>query len=110
MEKGATSLNADLSDAGNSQNTTVGSSTGLASTWESMKTGFQSFKSNIGAKKFLHLRQVQDTKHSRVSSSESLDEIFQRLKQPTIDNRSYVHDDDDYDDHAMDGRNPGTTR
>ncbi|PSS26197.1 LMBR1 domain-containing protein 2 A like [Actinidia chinensis var. chinensis] len=110
MEKGASSLNTDLSDAGNSQNTTVGSSTGLASTWESMKTGFQSFKSNIGAKKFLALRQVQDTKHFRVSSSESLDEIFHRLKQPTTDNRSYGHDDDDYDDHDMDGRKPGTTR
>ncbi|XP_057495768.1 uncharacterized protein LOC130780780 [Actinidia eriantha] len=110
MEKGASSLNTDLSDAGNSQNTTVGSSTGLASTWESMKTGFQSFKSNIGAKKFLPLRQVQDTKHFRVSSSESLDEIFHRLKQPTTDHRSYGHDDDDYDDHAMDGRKPGTTR
>ncbi|KAF8377331.1 hypothetical protein HHK36_030708 [Tetracentron sinense] len=69
-----------------SSNTTGGPSSGLASRWESMKTGFQSFKSNIGTKKFLPLRNVQETKLvSRVSSSDSLDEIFQRLKRQTGD-------------------------
>eukprot|EP00262_Sarcandra_glabra_P002772 TRINITY_DN13167_c0_g2_i1.p1 TRINITY_DN13167_c0_g2~~TRINITY_DN13167_c0_g2_i1.p1 ORF type:complete len:592 (-),score=99.56 TRINITY_DN13167_c0_g2_i1:326-1990(-) len=76
-----------------------GSSSGLASTWASMKSGFQSFKVNIGAKRFLPLRQVQETSlSSRASSSESLDEIFQRLKHrsPNKDqNGDYIDDDDD---------------
>ncbi|KAL7001887.1 hypothetical protein U1Q18_003033 [Sarracenia purpurea var. burkii] len=100
--------------SGDSENNTlaVGPSSGIVSTWESMKTGLQNLKSNIGAKKFLPLRQVQDTNttHSRVSSSESLDEIFQRLKQPALDNRRYGGDDDDYDEHAMNVRKPGPTR
>jgi len=109
-EKSRAAFNANVSDAGNSQNTPVGPSSGIASTWQSMKSGFQNIKSNIGAKKFLPLRQVEDTKHSRVSSSESLDEIFQRLKQPAVESRTYIDDDDDYDEHAMDVRKPGPTR
>lgn len=87
-----------LLDAGNSSpaNTTGGPSSGLASTWESMKTGFQSFKANVGAKKFIPLRQIQETKLvSRVSSSESLDEIFQRLKRPSANHKSYSDEDED---------------
>ncbi|XP_041004718.1 LMBR1 domain-containing protein 2 homolog A isoform X2 [Juglans microcarpa x Juglans regia] len=87
-----------LLDSGNSSsvNTTGGPSSGLASTWESMKTGFQSFKANVGAKKFLPLRQIQETKLvSRVSSSESLDEIFQRLKRPSANHKSYSDEDED---------------
>ncbi|KZV50199.1 hypothetical protein F511_26059 [Dorcoceras hygrometricum] len=57
-------------------------SAGIASTWESMKTGFRSLKSNIEARRFIPLRQTHDSKHSIVSSSESLDEIFERLKFP----------------------------
>ncbi|XP_052205972.1 uncharacterized protein LOC127810495 isoform X2 [Diospyros lotus] len=94
------------SSAGNFQNTMVG-----PSTWESMKMGFQNFKSNIGAKKFLPLRQVQDTHphQSPATSSESLDEIFQRLNRPTLEHGEY--DGDDYDnDQAMDVRNPGIRR
>ncbi|WCJ31934.1 LMBR1-like membrane protein [Euphorbia peplus] len=71
--------------------TTGGPSSGLSSKWESMKNGFQSFKTNIGAKKFLPLRQIQETKLvSHSSSSESLDEIFQRLKKssPKPENNS----------------------
>ncbi|PSS21491.1 LMBR1 domain-containing protein 2 A like [Actinidia chinensis var. chinensis] len=57
-------------------------SSGLASTWASVKSGFQSFK----AKKFLPLGQFQDNRFfSRVSSSESLDDIFQRLKRPGLE-------------------------
>lgn len=69
---------------------------GIASTWASMKTGIQGFKANFGAKKFLPLRQVQEsTLHERDSSSESLDEIFQRLKQKPKSDRT---DDFDFDD------------
>uniref|UniRef100_A0A5B7APM4 Putative LMBR1-like membrane protein isoform 2 n=1 Tax=Davidia involucrata TaxID=16924 RepID=A0A5B7APM4_DAVIN len=111
MEMSTAPSTASLSDAGNSQNVAAGPSSGLVSTWESMKTGIKNLKSNIEAKKFLPLRQVQDTKHTRVSSSESLDEIFQRLKRPTVDHRNYVNDDDDdLDNHAMDIRKPGPTR
>ncbi|KAA8536432.1 hypothetical protein F0562_028910 [Nyssa sinensis] len=94
---------ASLSDAGAS----AGPSSGLVSTWESMKAGIKNLKSNIGAKKFLPLQQVQDTTHTRVSSSESLDEIFQRLKRPTVDHTNYIVDDDDLD-HSMDIRNHPT--
>lgn len=81
-----------------SKNTTrMGPPSGVAMTWESMKNGFQKFKSNIEAKKFLPLRQVQqDAKHSRGSSSESLDEIFERLKRP-MDHRNFDEDEDDED-------------
>ncbi|KAG5548480.1 hypothetical protein RHGRI_013982 [Rhododendron griersonianum] len=111
-EKSRATFDANVSDTGNSQTTPVGPSSGIASTWQSMKSGFQNIKSNIGAKKFLPLRQVEDTKHSRVSSSESLDEIFQRLKQPAVENRAYVDDDnnDDYDEHAMDVKKPVPVR
>ncbi|XP_073125544.1 uncharacterized protein [Henckelia pumila] len=68
-------------------------SAGIASTWESLKTGFRSLKSNIEAKRFIPLRQVQDS-HDSVSSSESLDEIFERLKLPTVDHANYGSDDD----------------
>ncbi|XP_043692297.1 LMBR1 domain-containing protein 2 homolog isoform X2 [Telopea speciosissima] len=99
-----------LLDAANSQNRSVntasGPSSGLASTWESVRTGFQNLKSNIGSKKFLPLRQVQETKLiSHDSSSESLDEIFQRLKQPTLDQGDNI-----YEDNNMEVRHSGPTR
>ncbi|KHN44358.1 LMBR1 domain-containing protein 2 like A [Glycine soja] len=77
----------------NSSNSSGGPSSGLTSTWQSMKTGFQSFKTNIGAKKFLPLRQIQENKGPSDSSSESLDDIFQRLKRPTL-HQSIYNDDD----------------
>lgn len=71
-------------DDGESSNTNEKTTSGLASKWESMKMGFQNFKANIGTKKFLPLPQVQETKTlSRHDSSQSLDEIFQRLKRPS---------------------------
>ncbi|KAK4759518.1 hypothetical protein SAY87_022649 [Trapa incisa] len=76
---------------------------GISSRWASMKNGFQTFKANIGARKFLPLHQNQETDlGSRVSSHESLDEIFQRLKQPSVDNDSYADEvvDDDDDDRS----------
>ncbi|THG08314.1 hypothetical protein TEA_019978 [Camellia sinensis var. sinensis] len=101
------SFNATFPDAGSSQNTTAGPSSRLSSTWESMKTGLQNLKSNMGAKKFLPLREIQDTKHSLVSSSESLDDIFQRLNQPNMNHRSYGGGDDyddELDDHSINVR------
>jgi hypothetical protein len=104
VEKNVTSSTADSS---NLQNVTTVSSSRIASKWEAVKNGFQNFKSNIDAKRFIHLRQIQETKLvSNVSSSESLDEIFQRLKQPTINHRDYSDDDDDdyLHDHGLDIR------
>lgn len=77
----------------NSKSSAGAPSSGLASTWQTMKTGFQSFKSNIGAKKFLPIRQIQENAVSRVSSSESLDDIFQRLKRPSLDQVTYNDED-----------------
>lgn len=85
-------------------------SPGIASTWESMKIGFHNFKSRIEAKKFIPLRQVQDTQHSRVSSSESLDEIFERINRPTAHHTSYGGDDDHDDDIVMAIKRPGQSR
>ncbi|CAI9109544.1 OLC1v1009382C1 [Oldenlandia corymbosa var. corymbosa] len=69
---------------------------GLASRWASMKAGFQTFKTNMEAKRFMPLRQVQDTPIlSRGSSSESLDEIFQRLKRPSEHEHHSYEDEDD---------------
>ncbi|GAV83164.1 LMBR1 domain-containing protein [Cephalotus follicularis] len=108
VEKNIASTKVSLLDAGNPDpsSTIIGEpSSGLASKWASMKTGFQSFKANIGAKKFIPLRQVQETKLvSRVSSSESLDEIFQRLKRPSLEPGSNSSDEDE------DGNISGPTR
>lgn len=99
LEKNIASAKVSLLDLVNSDTAKGGSSSGLSSTWESMKTNFQSFKANIGAKKFLPLRQNQETKLvSRVSSSDSLDEIFQRLKRPTPEQGNYTDDDEDVRD------------
>ncbi|KAK7311116.1 hypothetical protein RJT34_09035 [Clitoria ternatea] len=68
-------------------------SSGLATTWQTMKTGFQTFKANMGAKKFLPLRQIQENEVSSVSSSESLDEIFQKLKRSSFE-QSIDNDED----------------
>ncbi|KAL2538545.1 LMBR1-like membrane protein [Forsythia ovata] len=97
-----------LLDAGNSQSSNnSGVPSGLASKWASMKAGFQTFKTNIEAKKFLPLRQVEDTKLlSRVSSSESLDEIFQKLKRPAA---GHGHSSDD-DVDGLDSRVSGPRR
>ncbi|XP_019463615.1 PREDICTED: LMBR1 domain-containing protein 2 homolog A-like isoform X1 [Lupinus angustifolius] len=79
-----------------SGNTSEVSSSGLSSTWKTMKTGFQSFKANIGAKKgYLPLPQTQEDKISRASSSESLDDIFQRMKQPSLDQGRSIYNEDD---------------
>jgi hypothetical protein len=81
---------------------------------ETMKSGFQNFNSYIGSKSFIPLSlQVQENKlDSHVSSPESLDEIFQRLKQPPVNHRGYG--EDDYDDylsgHGMDVRKMGPSR
>ncbi|KAK7809528.1 lmbr1 domain-containing protein 2 like protein a, partial [Quercus suber] len=106
VEKNVTSSTADSS---NLQNVTAGSSSRFASKWEAMKTGFQNLKSNIVAKRFIPLRQSQETKIDHVSSSESLDEIFERLKQPTMNRRGYYNDDNDYD-HGLDIREMRSSR
>ncbi|KAL4353518.1 hypothetical protein GQ457_06G043660 [Hibiscus cannabinus] len=81
MDNSITSAKVSLLEASNS-------SSGLASTWRSMKSGFQTFKANVEARKFLPLRQNQEGRlipAINSSDSESLDEIFQRLKRPSVD-------------------------
>lgn len=109
VEKNIASAKVSLLDTSkpNPGNTTEVPSSGLASKWASMKSGFQSFKANVGAKKFLPLRQIQESDFvSRVSSSESLDDIFQRLKRPSVDHVSYADNDDDGED-DMEIKNSG---
>ncbi|XP_066328596.1 uncharacterized protein [Miscanthus floridulus] len=78
--------------------------TGVSATWASMKIGFQNFKANMGSKKFLPLRQDPGfVLNSNVSSPESLDDIFQRLKrQPANVPVDYLDDDDDDNTGDMD--------
>ncbi|XP_052882150.1 uncharacterized protein LOC108475757 isoform X2 [Gossypium arboreum] len=67
----------------------------LSSKWESMKSGLVNFKSILEVKNYLPLRQTEEnTLSSIASSSESLDDIFQRLKRPTLDLRDYGADND----------------
>lgn len=109
VEQSIASAKVSLLDAGEPQPSSnpAGGPSGLASKWESMKSGFQSFKANLGNKKFLPLRQIQETTLvPRVSSSESLDEIFQRLKRPSADHESNSDDDAD----GMEIRNSGSSR
>lgn len=87
------SAKVSLLDADKSHTSNNTASSGLASKWASMKQGFQTFKANVEAKKFLPVRQVQEPNLlTRDASSESLDEIFQRLKRPSAD-----REDDDSD-------------
>ncbi|KAI3752886.1 hypothetical protein L2E82_24926 [Cichorium intybus] len=69
------------------QNQTMGSgqSSKIASTWVSMKSNFQNFKSKMEAKRFIPLQQDQDSQLSHASSSDTLDDIFERLKKPPQD-------------------------
>ncbi|PHT30013.1 hypothetical protein CQW23_30402 [Capsicum baccatum] len=69
----------------------------LSSTWRSMQTGFRNFKSNMESKGFIPLHQFQDAGHSRASSTDSLDEIFDRIKRPGSESRNYDSDDDLYE-------------
>ncbi|CAH8280886.1 unnamed protein product [Arabidopsis lyrata] len=73
----------------------------LASTWRNMKLGIQNFKENVATKKFLPLRQSPETTtltSTRVVTSsvpQSLDEIFQRLKNRSVEHGHYLDDDDE---------------
>ncbi|KAG6519151.1 hypothetical protein ZIOFF_022640 [Zingiber officinale] len=100
-------LEASDSDT-HSDNPAAGSTSRLTSTWASMKSSFQNMKTNLGAKKFLPLRQVQESAtHSRAASSDSLDEIFQRLKQrPRKDDNMEF----DFDEDGMDITPSGSSR
>ncbi|XP_006366223.1 LMBR1 domain-containing protein 2 homolog A-like [Solanum tuberosum] len=104
MEEDIGSTKVSLLDSASSQSgRAVAAPSGLAGRWASMKSGFQNFKTNIEAKRsiplrqvgeFVPLRQTQDTNVSRASSSESLDEIFQKLKRPATESENYGDDDD----------------
>lgn len=99
------STKVSLLDSANPRSgSTVAAPSGLAGRWASMKAGFQNFKTNIEAKRliplrqvgeFIPLRQAQDTNVSRASSSESLDDIFNKLKRPASESENYSDDDGD---------------
>lgn len=111
-EKSIASAKVSLLDPRNphsDDNDTVKSPTSsLASTWATVKTGFSSFKSNIGSTKLIALRETNFSNPAQGSSSESLDDIFQRLKQPSIN--SISHDDDEDHDGLDDIKNQSPRR
>lgn len=91
-------------DGGDTSNTTSTSQSRVTATWETMKTGFQSIKTNIEAKKFLYLRESDENnlkESPEASKTESLDEIFDNLKRPARDRRKYSSHID-FDDYGMD--------
>ncbi|XP_020233264.1 LMBR1 domain-containing protein 2 homolog A [Cajanus cajan] len=104
-EKNLASAKVSFVDRDDTHSSNATGTSGLASKWQTMKTGFQSFKANFGGKGFLPVRQTQDAMISRVSSSESLDDIFQRLKQPALDQN--IRNDDYY---LMGGNSSGPSR
>ncbi|KAI7754493.1 hypothetical protein M8C21_010814 [Ambrosia artemisiifolia] len=68
----------------------------ITSTWMSMKTNLQNFKSNMAARRFMPLRQSQDLQESQhQDSSESLDEIFARIT------KAPRNDSEDLDSYAV---------
>nr|VDC67603.1 unnamed protein product [Brassica rapa] len=72
------------------------SSSRLASTWRNMKLGIQSFKENVATKKFLPLRQgPESTRVMNPSRPQSLDDIFQRLKNRSVEHGHYLDDEVD---------------
>jgi hypothetical protein len=101
-------LETDVSGPSNGEGGGSGSgepSSRLASTWRNMKLGIQSFKENVATKKFLPLRQGPETTAMTSTSArvttpsipQSLDEIFQRLKNRSVEHGHYLDDDDDVD-------------
>lgn len=101
VEKNITSAKVSLLHNGKAQSSDpLGEpSSSLASKWESMKNNIQSFRANIGARRFFPLRQNHEdvpASHTQVSaSSDSLDEIFQRLKRPNLEHASFSDEDED---------------
>ncbi|KAL7591401.1 hypothetical protein Lser_V15G34261 [Lactuca serriola] len=74
-------------DINESQSMESGQSSKIASTWVSMKSNFQNFKAKMEAKKFIPLQQYQETQGSQ-GSSDTLDDIFERLKKPPQDDNT----------------------
>ncbi|KFK25335.1 hypothetical protein AALP_AA8G099400 [Arabis alpina] len=68
------------------------SSSGLASTWRNMKLGLQSFQDNATTRNYLPLRQITESSNLRMPSS--LEEIFQRLRNRSVEHQRYIGDDD----------------
>jgi hypothetical protein len=64
-----------------------------SSTWAAMKTSLLNFKANMGSKRFSRLSQ-SSTLGTNASATESLDEIFQKLKR-------HSSNVDDLDDDAL---------
>ncbi|KAK3411779.1 hypothetical protein EUGRSUZ_I00540 [Eucalyptus grandis] len=97
-EKDITSAKVSLLGDGKSQSgiSSGEPSSGIAAKWQSMKTGFQSFKANMGARRFIPLREAQESSTlARDSSHESLDDIFQRLKRPSLEHGNQSDEDED---------------
>lgn len=72
-----------------SASTTPDSPAGTASRWASIRTGFQNFRTSIGSGRFL-----RSSPSSNASATESLDEIFRKLKRSSS-NEDADHLDDD---------------
>lgn len=100
------SLNRISAESSNDAGETSASQSRVAAAWETMKTGFQSIKTSIEAKKFLPLRESNENtlkESPGTAKTESLDEIFDNLKRPARDRKKYSSGFDlDFDDYKMD--------
>ncbi|XP_047163131.1 LMBR1 domain-containing protein 2 homolog A-like isoform X1 [Vigna umbellata] len=78
----SSSFTSDGNDSQSTSSAPSSSSSVLASRWESMMHGFKSLRSNIDSKRFIPISNAPESILNSKSSSDSLDEIFERLKHP----------------------------
>jgi len=77
----SSSFTSDINDSQSTSSAPSSSSSSvLASRWESMMDGFKSFRSNIDSKRFIPISNPPESILNSKSSSDSLDEIFEKLK------------------------------
>lgn len=91
------SAKVSLLDSDNSWSTTTAGSpsSDISSTWSSIKSGFHNFKAKMQTQKYIPLLQVDDSRlgFRNSSSSDSLDEIFHKLKRPSLHREDGDEDD-----------------
>lgn len=79
VQKEISPASSNLDDTGNSEEPAPDSPADTASRWASMKIGLQNLRASMGSRKFLSLGLSPRARTSE-SATETLDEIFRKLK------------------------------
>lgn len=93
-EASSTAISIEAGDSENSSSASVApdpSAGATSSTWMAMKTSLLNFRASMGPKRFLRLSQSSSL-GTNASATETLDEIFQRLKRHSS-NVDYLDDE-----------------